>query len=168
MRKTKRAILVTITAVTAVAMTAAVLAQGGGRPNPDQAAVGFRQALMTVIGGTAVPLILMQRGRAPYSAERVAKNAANLTTLAGMIPDAFERDTSSASVKTMALPAVWQKHEEFVKTAAELKTRVEALDKAAKGGSEDEVKTAIMNVGAVCNQCHMNFRMSPPGGGGGR
>jgi len=168
MQKAKKAILVTITAVTAVTMTAAVLAQGGGRrPNPDQTAVQFREALMTVIGGTAVPLILMQRGRMPYNAEVVAKNARNLNTLAGMIPDAFERDTSSATVKTMALPVVWQNHDEFLMTAAKLKTQVEALDMAVKGGSQDDVKTAIMNVGAVCNQCHMKFRQSPPGGGGG-
>lgn len=166
--KAKKAILVTITAVSAVAMTAAVMAQGGGRPNPDQTAVRFREALMTVIGGTAGPLLGMQRGRVPYSAERVAKSARDLTTLAGMIPDAFERDTSSAQVKTLALPVVWQNHDEFVMTARELRTRAEALDKAAKSGNEDEVKTAIMNVGAVCNQCHMKFRKEPPGGGGGR
>ncbi len=169
MKKAKKAILVTMTALTAVAMTAAVLAQGGGRrPDPDQAAVSFREALMTVINGTAGPLMAMQRGRMPYNADLVAKNAANLTTLAGMIPDAFERDTSSATVKTMALPVVWQNHDEFVMTAGKLKTQVEALDMAVKSGSQDDVKTAIMNVGAVCGQCHMKFRQSPPGGGGGR
>ncbi len=168
MKKAKKAILVTITAMTAVTMTAAVLAQGGGRrPNPDQTAVQFREALMTVIGGTAVPLILMQRGRMPYNADVVAKDAMNLTTLAGMIPDAFERDTSSSTVKTMALPVVWQNHDEFLMTAGKLKTQVEALDMAVKGGSQDDIKTAIMNVGAVCNQCHMKFRQNPQGGGGG-
>jgi cytochrome c556 len=169
MKKAKKAILVTMTAITAVAMTAAVLAQGGGgrRPNPDQTAVSFREALMTVINGTAGPLMGMQRGRVPYNAELVAKNAADLTTLAGMIPDAFARDTSSATVKTMALPVVWQNHDEFLMTAGKLKTQLEALDMAVKGGSQDDVKTAIMNVGAVCGQCHMKFRQSPPGGGGG-
>ncbi len=170
MKMGKKAILVALTAVTTVAMTAAALAQGGGgrRPNPDQTAASFRQALMTVISGTAVPLLLMQRGRVPYSAATVTKNARNLVTLAGMIPDAFEHDTSSATgIKTMALPVVWQNHDEFLMTAGELRTRAEALEKAARGGSEDDVKSAIMNVGAVCNQCHMKFRQSPPGEGGG-
>jgi cytochrome c556 len=169
MKMAKKAILVTITAISSVAMTAAVLAQGGGgrRPNPDQTAVQFREALMTLINGTAGPLMGMQRGRVPYNAELVAKNARILTTLAGMIPDAFEHDTSSAQVKTMALPVVWQNHDEFLTTAGKLKTQVDALDKAVRGGSQDDVKAAIMNVGAVCGECHMKFRQAPPGGGGG-
>jgi cytochrome c556 len=165
MKMTNKAILVTMTALVTVAMTATVLAQGRGRPNPDQGAVHFRQSLMTVIGGTAFPMILMQRGRMPYHADVVAKDAANLTTLAGMIPDAFERNTSHAQgLRTMAKPMVWENHEEFVMTAMKLKQRAEALEHAAKGGSEADVKSAIMNVGAVCNECHMKFRKSPPGG----
>lgn len=168
MKKAKKVVLVTVTALTAVAMAATVLAQQG-RPTPDQAAVHFRQSLMTVVSGTAVPMILMQRGRMPYNAKLVAKNAANLTTLAGMIPDAFERDTSNATnVKTIALPLIWQNHDEFVMTAGLLRRRAEALETAAKGGSEDDVKAAIMKVGAVCNQCHMKFRHNPKEGGGGR
>jgi cytochrome c556 len=125
----KKGFLLAVTAVVAVSMTAVVLGQGQGRPSPDQMAVSFRQSLMTVIAGEAVPLQLMQRGRMPYNARLIAKNAANLTTLTGMIPDAFQRNTSSATnVKTEALPVVWQNHDEFIMNAQQLKAQADALE----------------------------------------
>ena len=106
----------------------------------------------------------------PCCAIKLARNARELSALAEIIPQAFEHDTSSATdLKTTALPAVWQDHDKFLSNATKLHGQAQALAKAAQGGSEDDVKTAIMSTGAVCGQCHMDFRQKPPGGGrGGR
>jgi cytochrome c556 len=156
----KKKIMLAITAVATLSMAAVVMGQGpDSRPTPDQAAVGFRQALMTLIGGEKGPLTLMQRGRMPYNQALVKKNADNLVVLAGMISDAFQRNTSNATdVKTRALPVVWQDHDEFLMHARDLKMQAEAIETAANGGNEEAVKEAIKNTGA-CDDCHMKFRM---------
>jgi len=155
----KKTIVLAITAVATLSMTAVVMGQGPRRPSPDKAAVGFRQALMTLIGGEAVPMLIMQRGRMPFNQALVEKNAGNLVTLAGMIPDAFQRNTSkAANLKTRARPIVWQDHGEFLMHAHDLRMKAEALDMAAKAGNEGDIKTAIKNTGAVCGECHMKFR----------
>lgn len=150
---------VALTAAGVASMLLATVAIGQHRPTPDQMAVGFRQALMTVIGGTAVPMALMQSGRIPYDAALIRKNAANLPTLAGMIPDAFARNTShAAGVRTSALAAIWEKHDEFLTRARDLRTQVDKLATVVKGGDEDQIKAAIKDVNEACGACHKDFR----------
>lgn len=162
----KKILSLAVAGVVAVTVTATVMGQG--RPSPDEQALAFRQGLMTVIANVATPMLLMQRGRMPYDAKVVTRNARELAALAGIIPQAFEHDTSSASgLKTMALPVVWQDHDKFLTNAHKLETEAQALEKATRGGNEDAVKMAIMNTGAVCGDCHNDFRQKPPGGGGG-
>ncbi|HEX4050819.1 MAG TPA: cytochrome c [Steroidobacteraceae bacterium] len=164
----KKIISLAVAGLVTVGVAATVMAQGG-RPSPDQQAASFRQSLMTVINNVAGPMMAMQRGRMPYDAKVVARNARELSALAEIIPQAFEHDTSSATdLKTTALPVVWQNHDKFLSNATKLHGEAQALAKAAQGGSEDDVKSAIMSTGAVCGQCHMEFREKPPGGGGGR
>jgi cytochrome c556 len=153
MRKMK-----TIVAATAVGIVAAsvVWAQ---RISPDQAAVGFRQGLMSVINGIAVPLQQTGRGRTPYDAATVKKAADRLIVLTDIVPEAFERDTSAAAdIKTQALPAVWKNHAEFVSAAADLKKATENLAQTVKGGDEAAIKAAINSTGETCGACHMKFR----------
>jgi cytochrome c556 len=162
----KKILSLAVAGAAAVAVAATVMGQG--RPSPDEQALGFRQGLMTVIGNVATPMILMQRGRMPYDGKVVARNARELAALAAIIPQAFEHDTSSASgLKTTALPVVWTDHDKFLSHAHKLETQAQALEKATRGGNEDAVKMAIMSTGAVCGDCHMDFRQKPPGGGGG-
>jgi cytochrome c556 len=157
MRKSTKTLLLSITAVSSLLMMASAMGQGA-RPTPDQSAVSYRQALMVVIDGQASPLLLMQRGRAPYDEAVVSKNAASLVTLAGMIPDAFQRDTSGASLKTGTLPATWQNRADFLKDTEALRTQTKALEVALKTGNQEQVKTAIKNVGTACGQCHQKYR----------
>ena len=152
-----------------VTVSVAATVMGQGRPSPDQQAVSLRQGLMTVISNVAGPMQAMQRGRMPYDAKTVERDAHELAVLAQIIPQAFEHDTSSASgLKTTALPVVWMNHDDFLMHAKSLQEKAEALETAAQGGSEDAVKSAIMSAGETCGQCHMMFRQRPPGGGGGR
>lgn len=102
----KKAILIVIALV--VVALGVVIARN--RPTADQEAVVYRQALMTVIGVTMDPLLLMQRGQKRYDAALIGKHAGELVVLSEMIPEAFARDTRSArNVETAALPSVWEK-----------------------------------------------------------
>jgi len=154
----KKPRIVVFTAIAGLLATTVVVAQ---RPSPDQMAVGFRQAVMTVMAGTAGPLGQMTRGRMPYDAAAVSKASGRLTVLAGFVPDAFARDTSAAAgVKTEALPLIWMNHAEFLMRANDLQMRADELATAVKDGNEDAIKTAMKNVGTTCGACHDKFRKS--------
>jgi cytochrome c556 len=158
MLKSTKTLLTSITAISSMLLTASVMGQDSGRPTPDQSAVKYRQALMVVIEAQSAPLLLMQRGRAPYDAAVVSRNTAALVAMVDLIPAAFERNTSAASVKTETLPATWQNHADFLKEAETLKTQTKALEAAVKAGNQEQVKTAIKNVDTACGGCHTKYR----------
>lgn len=128
-------------------------------PSPDQQAVRYRQALMTVIDGTASPLMLMARAEAPYDPALVRRRAAELPVLAGMIADAFARNTSAArKLQSAALPYVWTDHAAFVSSAQRLEADALALKGAAAGADEVRIAAAINALGDECARCHRRFR----------
>jgi cytochrome c556 len=140
-------------------LTSAIVV-GQGRPSPEQMAVDYRIALMRVAQGTMAPIALMGRGRSPYDAAVVQRNADRLAMLASMVPDAFDKDTSSSTVKSAALPAIWKEKPEFLKLAADYKAKADELQTAAKGGNEADVKKAINSAGTTCGTCHDKYRQT--------
>jgi cytochrome c556 len=142
--------------VVGVSLTAGMaLAQ---RPSPDQMANGYRQSLMTVIAGNMGPMGAMAQDRMPFNAALVEKNSERIAFLAGMISDAFNRDTRSAELETDALPGIWANMADFSERATELRSRAEALLTAARGGDEAATKAAIGRVGQACGGCHDEYR----------
>lgn len=57
-----------------------------------------------------------------------------------------------------ALPAVWEKTEEFAAAREQFLKAVENLNAAAQTAKLDELKTAYGEVGASCKSCHDSFR----------
>ncbi len=153
----KKAILIVI-ALAAVAL-GVVIARN--RPTADQEAVVYRQALMTVIGVTTDPLLLMQRGQRRYDAALIGKHAGELAVLSEMIPEAFARDTRSArNVETAALPSVWEKPQDFLQSAQRLQSDADALQSAVKSGDQAQIDSAIGMLDGGCAQCHRAFRQN--------
>jgi cytochrome c556 len=137
---------------------ASAIVAGEGRPSPQQAAVDYRIALMRVAQGTMAPIALMGRGRSPYDAAIVQRNADRLAVLASMVPDAFEKDTSASGIKSAALPTIWKEKAEFLKFAADYQAKANEMQAAAKGGNEADVKKAIASAGTTCGACHDKYR----------
>lgn len=153
----KRTMVAGVTAAVVLASTM-VLAQMK-RPSPDQMAVRYREALMAVIGGNVGPLAAMGLGRMPYNAALARKDSTRLAFLATMIPDAFERDTSHAKVRTLALPKIWQDKTLFLSHAKKMADAADQLEAAVKGGADEAtIKTAVDHVGSACEDCHKAFR----------
>ena len=149
--------------VIVVSLLAGVVALGiviaRNRPTADQDAVVYRQALMTVIGDQTQPLLLMQRGQIPYSAALAGRHAGNLVTLAGMIPEAFVRNTSAARrLDTAALPYVWSDRTDFLHSAQRLQSDAATLQSALESGNAVRIDSAIAALGGQCEQCHRAFR----------
>jgi cytochrome c556 len=115
-----------------------------------------RQAAMTLQGKYFGPLGGMAQGKAPFSAEVVARNAGYLEVLTKMPWDGF--DASTAKEKSAALPAVFSDNATFKKAADEMQVAAAKLVSVSRSGDEAAVKAAIGALGKSCGGCHDTFR----------
>ena len=86
----------------------------------------------------------------------------NANTLAGAatkIAAGFPKGTGPESgVKTQALPALWEKPDEFRAATDKFAKAAQAYSQAAASGNLDATKAALMQVGGTCKGCHDSFR----------
>jgi cytochrome c556 len=141
----------TLVASVAFVFTVDALAQA----KPEQL-VKQRQAAMTLQGKYFGPMSGMAQGKVPYNASVVQRNAMYLATLSKMPWDGFDANTKG--VKSAALPAVWEKQDEFKKAAERLESEAAKLAEVSKSGDEAAVKAQIGAVGKSCAGCHETFR----------
>jgi len=64
----------------------------------------------------------------------------------------------STTGKTKALPAIWEKSDEFAKDAKALKSAASELATAAKAGDDAAVTAKVKALGEACGSCHKAFR----------
>jgi len=117
-----------------------------------------RQAAMTLQGKYFGPLAGMAQGKLPYDANIVQRNAGYLDALDKMPWDGFDPSTKNVTVKTAALPAIWNEPAKFKEAQERLQSEVSRLVSVSKGGDEGAVKAQIGAIGKACGNCHDNFR----------
>jgi cytochrome c556 len=115
-----------------------------------------RQAAMTLQGKYMGPMGGMAQGKIPYNAAVVQRNAGFLEALSKMPWDGFDPNTKG--VKSAALPAIWEKSDEFKKAAENFEAEVTKLAQVSKSGDEAAVKAQIGATGKTCGACHEKFR----------
>ena len=154
----------------ASAASTLALSQAAGPPGPPSpeaqaaAAVGTRQGLFKVISNQFGPIggMLRTTNGVPFDAAVVARNSARIATLSEIIPELFVKDTREfASIKTAALPGIWNSQADFKGKADALNKAANDLNAAAKGGNEAATKAAMGAVGKACAGCHDNYRQKP-------
>lgn len=121
-----------------------------------EAAYEARHGLFAMVRMYFGPMYGMMRG-APYDADVVKHNAAKISALAGMIPDAFVTDTRENDLDTEALDVIWEDMGDFQSKAATLVERAAALSEQGSTG-EDAFKAAFGGMGQACKACHDNYR----------
>lgn len=115
-----------------------------------------RQAVMTLQGKYFGPMAAMAQGKAPYNAAIVQRNAGFLDNLSRMPWDGFEPSTKS--VKSAALPAVFNEPAKFKEAQDRLQNETSRLYSISRSGDEAAVKAQIGAVGKACGGCHQTFR----------
>jgi cytochrome c556 len=115
-----------------------------------------RQAAMTLQGKYMGPMGGMAQGKIPYNAAVVQRNAGFLEALSKMPWDGFDPNTKG--VKSAALPAIWEKSDEFKKAAENFENEATKLAQISKSGDEAAVKAQIGATGKACGACHEKFR----------
>src|SRR3954466_3605784 len=115
----------------ALALGAGYSMSAYAQAKPEQL-VKQRQAAMTLQGKYFGPMAGMAQGKVPYNASVVQRNAMYLATLSKMPWDGFDANTKG--VKSAALPAVWDKQDEFKKAGERLESEAAKLAGGGKSG----------------------------------
>ena len=144
-------------AATVVTITAALAADKDAK-----GVVAVRQNVMDANAGhiTAIKVILTELpdriGLAPAQAQAIADDAA-------AVPELFPK--GSDQPPSNALPAVWERPDEFRAAARKAQELARKLAETARGG---DVKATLAAFGALgkegCGGCHETFRKKPPQG----
>ena len=117
-----------------------------------------RHAVFTMLGANMGTLGGMAKGKIPFNAKVVERNATRINQLSYMIADFTKTNTSAYKVKTDALPDVWTKREAFEKRINDLTSASAKLVKVSTTGNEAAIKSAIGGVGKTCGGCHDDFK----------
>ena len=139
----------------------------------------FLQAAFVVLGlAVAVPQLfaqedviekrqkLMKSNSADAKAIKAAvesKDYATIETKAKDIAGNMDKvgdlfPKGSTSEKSRALPAIWEKPDDFKKSAAKVKQAANDLADAAKSKDDSAIPTKVKALGDACGACHKNFR----------
>jgi cytochrome c556 len=120
--------------------------------------IAARQANFKQMGKGMKAISEQLKAPAP-AGDAIKAGAAAIDQAAGKVYGYFPAGTGpQPGVKTGALPAIWEKNDEFKADAAKLVKAAAALHAAADSGNVDQVKAQFMAVGGACKECHQNFR----------
>jgi cytochrome c556 len=136
-------------------VSALVLVIGAGAALAQSAAIGERQALFKELGKATGGSVAMLKGEAPFNLETakasLAVYAANADKLKALFPD-----DSKEGAKTAALPAIWEKKDEFL--AGFDKFKADATAASAAITDEASFKAEFGKVLGNCKACHDSFK----------
>ncbi len=143
--------------VTAAAIAlAAPMAMAQDGPSAQEKA---RQGMMRIMALNMGVLGGMAKGEIAYDADRAQKAADTLVAVSmidqsNLWPEGTDKDSSKF---TGALPAIWQKPDEFAKAWMALGEAARGLQ-AAAGSGRAALGPAMGGAGKACKGCHETFR----------
>lgn len=139
--------------------TTAVLIENAAPPTREAALklMHERHERMEDIGdATKVLGREVKRDQPDLAAVRSA--AAVIHTLAPQVRTWFPAGTGPDVGKTHALPAIWQKPDDFAAKARQFRGAAAAMDEAAKSGDTARIKATFGDLGKSCKACHDPYR----------
>ena len=128
--------------------------------DPNEKAIGARQAVMKLQSWYAGPLFGMAKGDLEYDADMAKAYASALSTMATIEGGAMwppGTDNGAYAGKTRALPELWTTWPEAGEKANALSEATAALAGVA-GDGLDALRSKIGAVGQACKGCHDDFR----------
>jgi len=139
-----------------VSLLALMGAQGVLAQVKPEVLVKQRQAKMILQVKYFGPLVAMVRGKAPFNADVVRRNAGFVDNLTRMSWDGW--DPSTRNVKSRTLAAAFDNKAKFNEYISRLENEASKLVSVSKSGDEAAIKAQIGAVGKVCAGCHEDFR----------
>ena len=137
-------------------LAAVVLVAGSAAA--DEGMIKYRQSVMKANGGHLTAVVTIIKGQVPFTDDLKGHThaLAELATIAGKVfPE------GSGKGETDALPAIWEKPEDFKKAYMAFQTAAAALAKTAETDPK-AVPAAVGALGKACKGCHDDFRKKKP------
>jgi cytochrome c556 len=144
-----------------IAAASAVLASGAIAEDEDPFAdaVEMRHGLMLQMATDLSKVGAMAKEEVPYDATVASKAAANITAIASVLSmDQFPAGSEyQMATDSFALPAVWEKQDDFLQKVADLNSAAAAFQTAA-GTDLASLKAGMEGIGGACAACHKAYR----------
>lgn len=115
--------------------------------------IALRHYLMENVGDNAKELDKKLKAGNIAAAKMNAQAIALHST---RVPELFPQGSTSATSR--AKDEIWQKWDEFVKSADTMKTEADQLAVTLAGGKADEATTQAKKMFGACKTCHDGFR----------
>lgn len=89
----------------------------------------------------------------------VLPNVQTLKDRSGYLLNWFPKGSGPESgIKTYALPAIWQKNDDFVKLGKAMQAETAKLSQVAASRNADALKAQSLATGKACKACHDDYR----------
>lgn len=132
-----------------------ILALGANIAQADPETVQkYRESVMKAIGGHMGAMVNGLKG--PVLPEYLGLHAKAMTDLAEMAPHIFPEGSGGA--KTEALPAIWEKPDDFKNRMVDFVSAARAMDSAVAGSEMSAIGMALKDLGKTCKACHDDFK----------
>ena len=101
----------------------------------------------------------MFKGKTPFDRAKVVTSAAIVKNHAAEMARLFPNTKASRNGKgTEALPAIWERNEDFVALTKALKARAIQLAKTSENGDLQAVRGSFARLAGTCSSCHKDYR----------
>ena len=126
---------------------------------PPAAQIKPRQDKLRDMGGALKAITdEIKKGRIDWD-NAVIPNAQTVKDRSGYILNWFPKGSGpEAHVKTYALPAIWQKQDDFTKLGKQLQADAAKLNQVAQAKDEPGLKAQVQTIGKTCKSCHDTYR----------
>ena len=121
----------------------------------DEAAIKYRQAVMSAVGGHMGGSVAIIKGAVPYKEDLVA-HARGLNDMANVVSNAFKIETMGGD--TRAKDEIWEDAADFNQKVEDFKKATAAFLAAAESGGPAAAAGKLDAVGDTCKGCHKKFR----------
>ena len=115
---------------------------------------------MVVQEGTLPQLAAMVTGKTPFDPMRAQVLADRGVVLAQIFAETFPEE-SKVATNTHTRPEVWTEWGTFSQLMTEYVDKTAAVAAAAKNGTLESLRPAILDVGRVCRNCHERYELLP-------
>ncbi|MFZ0243056.1 MAG: cytochrome c [Desulfobacterales bacterium] len=140
-----------------LALTAGVAATAAAQFEKPEDAIGYRQAVMVVIGQHFGRMAAVVKGQSPYDQAAFEENAAIVNTLGSLPWEAFMFPGTDKG-KTDLKPVAFKEKDRFMQDAKKMEAEVAKLAEIAKTGDLNAIKAQFGEAGKSCKSCHDTFR----------
>lgn len=147
--------------IVAGAAFVAALPAAYGVAMADATGVEARQQLMKDVAAANRVIAGYVKGENDATPEQVKERAEEIAILAGRASDKFGdqiHTENAGDIKTRALPAIWERWDEFEKISNDLASSASAVATAAEGGDKEAITAAFAAMTPNCGACHRPFR----------